>query len=362
MVEELKSSGIKAGSGGTVAAAHVTNEEWKTFWLAKVSDEVERLNLSQALSRFHYAIVNKFLTENPGNPKAIDCANLISFIARQPNDVRPPLVMFYEAIAPSQKHVAALKNLTSPPPGVLHRENTIPPVEGKIGAQTRLAPSAMAAGKSSNISPVAWKPELDQWIARLSKELEVRSLSRRTLAIYTNAVRRYLETLGRHPAPTDDDAIKTHLLYLKSDKGLAPRTVNLAAAGITFFYREVVGNEEAVTGLPRMKVGKSLPKVYGQGDVQKLLDAASNPKHKLVLALAYGCGLRLNEIVMLKPANINWDRNVIRIQRPRSKLRGIFHPYGKRNILIRSLTPKQASGNALAVGFMARDQRNATCR
>jgi hypothetical protein len=38
-----------------MTAAHVTNEEWRTFWLAKVNDEVERLNLSQALSRFHYA-------------------------------------------------------------------------------------------------------------------------------------------------------------------------------------------------------------------------------------------------------------------------------------------------------------------
>jgi hypothetical protein len=67
-----------------MATEQMANREWKTFWLAKVSDEVERLNLSQALSRFHYAIVNKFLTENPGNPKAIDCAKLTSFIARQP--------------------------------------------------------------------------------------------------------------------------------------------------------------------------------------------------------------------------------------------------------------------------------------
>ena len=31
-----------------------------------------------------------------------------------------------------------------------------------------------------------------------------------------------------------------------------------------------------------------------------------------------------------------------------------FYPYGRRNICIRSLTPKQASGNALAVGFIGR--------
>ena len=299
-----------------------TTAEWREIWLRKLGRELEKRNLPCGLSRFHYAIINKFLTENRGNPRTIDIEKLFSFIARQKNDVRQPLIMFYETVARSEKHLTALREqsrqIPDQPP---LKKQTETLVESSITApgtpafspETKMEPCKNASTNRAR--------ELDQWIDRLSKELRVRHFSLRTLAIYTNAVKRYLEILGRNPEPTDADAIKTHLLHLKSDKGLAPRTVNLATAGISFFYSKVVGNEDAVSKLPRMKVGKSLPKVYGQGEIQKLLDAAINPKHKLVLMLAYGCGLRLNELVMLRPTDINWDRNIIRIHGKGSKER-----------------------------------------
>lgn len=299
-----------------------TNDEWREVWLKKLSRELTARGIGQNLSRFHYAIVNKFLSENPGNPRDIDVDKLLSFIGRQQNDVRQPLMMFYETVARSEKHLAALSKPSGQPSEVPTRKNRIETPINSSDTVPQIPAALPETKKTIYCNPTTnWKPELDQWISRLSKELKVQNFSQRTLAIYSNAVRGYLEVLGRHPAPTDDDRIKTHLLHLKSDRGLAPRTVNLAAAAISFFYSKVVGNAEAVSGLPRMKVGKSLPKVYGQGDVQKLLEAASNPKHKLVLVLAYGCGLRLNEIVMLKPNDINWDRAVIRIHGKGSKER-----------------------------------------
>ncbi len=44
-----------------------------------------------------------------------------------------------------------------------------------------------------------------------------------------------------------------------------------------------------------------------------------NAKHRLILMLAYGCGLRLGEIRKLKPIDIDFDRKVVRVRKGKGK-------------------------------------------
>jgi len=50
-----------------------------------------------------------------------------------------------------------------------------------------------------------------------------------------------------------------------------------------------------------------------------MFEAVENEKHRLVLMMAFGCGLRLSEIQNLKPQDIAWDRQIIRITGKGSK-------------------------------------------
>jgi Site-specific recombinase XerD len=70
-----------------------------------------------------------------------------------------------------------------------------------------------------------------------------------------------------------------------------------------------------------MKPGRTLPKVYSEDEVARIISALPNLKHRCILMLAYGCGLRLSEITFLKPSNIEWDRRLIRIHGKGSKER-----------------------------------------
>ncbi len=161
----------------------------------------------------------------------------------------------------------------------------------------------------------------DAWVARLRSELKLRNYSPRTLANYTALVRRYLRWLKNTPGKSDRDRVKEYLLFLKSGQSLAPRTVNLAAAAIDFFYRMVAEEPAVVDDIPRMKPGKGLPNVYGKGEMERILECEGNPKHRLILLLGYGCGMRLSEICALKPKDIDWDRQVIHIHGKGSKER-----------------------------------------
>jgi site-specific recombinase XerD len=302
-----------------------TNDEWRELWLKKLSRELKTRGTGPNLSRFHYAIVNKFLSENPGNPRDIGVEKLLSFVGRQQNDVRQPLVMFYETVARSEQHLAALKQpIAASPPSDRSRTS-----EKEHGA----APKRIAGQKEENVvrpqaglphAPASQPLDRNHWISRLSTELCVRNYSQRTVKTYTSAVRNYLDKLGEPPSRDDEDAIKAHLLRLKLETGHAARTVNLAAAAISFFYHNVVHQDIAVDRLPRMKPGKDLPKVYSAQDVESMINAVSNKKHRLLLMLAYGCGLRLSEIQQLSPTDFDWERHVIRIRGKGSKDRQVM--------------------------------------
>ncbi len=64
-----------------------------------------------------------------------------------------------------------------------------------------------------------------------------------------------------------------------------------------------------------MKTGRPLPKVYSEQEISKIIAAVENPKHRLMLMLAYGCGLRLNELRHLQHEDFEFDRSIINIRK-----------------------------------------------
>ena len=160
-------------------------------------------------------------------------------------------------------------------------------------------------------------------LKHLLDELHLRNYSQRTIRNYSATIYRYLLWLKKEPSGNDTKNIRDYELHLRHEFSLAPRTINLASAALMFFYSQVLKLKISFESIPRMKTGKDLPNVYSQADVSKLLESASNPKHKLILMLAYGCGLRLAEIAALRPTDIDWNREVIRIHGKGSKERDV---------------------------------------
>ena len=55
------------------------------------------------------------------------------------------------------------------------------------------------------------------------------------------------------------------------------------------------------------KEARKLPIVLSRSDLQKLFDSCGNQKHKLLLMLAYGSGLRISEVRTLKVQDIDFE-------------------------------------------------------
>jgi Site-specific recombinase XerD len=311
--------------------------EWRKIWLEKLKKASEARKLNKTTSMGFIDFTNRYLSMHSCHPGEINAQSIIEFLDRnkksdkQARFCRNALLFFYENVVPSEKHVQVLHALNQPvaPNKDFDRRNSIP-VERLESMPCRKTEAIVPLKQDTKQPDILSNKPFDKntLIARLNDELKVRNYSKRTVATYTDAVRRYLETLGKYPGNSDERTIKDYLLKIKSEKGYAARTVNLAAAAISFFYREVLRLSDSVDLLPRMKTGKSLPKVYSAEEVERMIGAAGNEKHRLVLMVAYGCGLRLSEIQNLKPQDIAWDRQIIRIKGKGSKDRQVMlDPY-----------------------------------
>ncbi len=144
------------------------------------------------------------------------------------------------------------------------------------------------------------------------RELEIRNYSPRTVKSYVNGLNKYFyfkRELFKH---LDTENIKDFLLYSKS-KGISAKTQNQYLNAIKFYYHNVVGVKNRIEIKPA-KRSQSLPVILTRNEIEMLISATSNPKHKLILSIAYGAGLRVSETVNLKVKDVNLKNLTVHIK------------------------------------------------
>jgi len=177
-------------------------------------------------------------------------------------------------------------------------------------------------------------------LEELKKELNLRNYSSKTVKAYTACVRDYLQWLKidwRYPS---ENAIKTFLLSQK-ERGLAAQTTNLYLNAIKFFYAQVVKRPVSLF----LKFGKRpqrLPVVFSREEIRKIIDVTKNPKHRTLIALAYGAGLRVSEVVRLRHKDLNFPDYLITVRQGKGKKdRVTLMPQSLAWDLQRLIEPKQ---------------------
>jgi site-specific recombinase XerD len=147
--------------------------------------------------------------------------------------------------------------------------------------------------------------------------LKLRNYSRKTIKSYLFYIKEYLVFARREKITEKNEAIKCFLLK-KQDNGKSPQTINLALNAIKFFYREVLKSPENID-LKFAKRSKKLPVVLSRGEIEKIISKIPNNKHRLIIALAYGSGLRVSEVVNIRVNDIDIAGLTIHIKEAKGK-------------------------------------------
>jgi len=147
----------------------------------------------------------------------------------------------------------------------------------------------------------------------------LRGFSPKTKDAYIGAVAGLAKYYHFSPDKLNNDQIQAYLLYLINDRKLAWSSINVVFSGLRCFYTHVLKWDETRFHIPSRPRQKKLPKLLSLKQVNNLLKAASNIKHRTVLMTVYGGGLRVSEVVRLKPHHIESERMMIRVEQGKGK-------------------------------------------
>jgi site-specific recombinase XerD len=145
------------------------------------------------------------------------------------------------------------------------------------------------------------------------RELQLQRKSPNTIKAYLSAASQLAQHYHRSPERISYDEVRDFLHHLIVDRKLAVSSCNQKLAGIRFLYRRVLGQTDFDLRIDRKRSGR-LPEPLSRGEVGRLLEAAANRKHRLMLMTAYAAGLRVAEIVNLRVDDIHSDRMLILVR------------------------------------------------
>ena len=152
---------------------------------------------------------------------------------------------------------------------------------------------------------------------RTARELKIRDYSPKTVKSYLYALKEYFAFKNRGLEVVDTDNIKDFLLSCQK-KGISAQTRSLFLNAIKFYYRNVIRIDGKIE-IRSAKANKSLPVVLSRSEIEEILEATENTKHKLLLSLAYGAGLRVSEVVSLKVRDIDLDELTVHLKNAKGK-------------------------------------------
>ena len=154
---------------------------------------------------------------------------------------------------------------------------------------------------------------LSPTLENLRRELLSRKYSYRTVKGYLYYNRDFLSFIRKEPSGINDSDIKDYLLHLAEERQSATSTLNQAINALKFYYGTML-KKKFVYEVKRPRKDKKLPVVLSKEEVAKILSSVDNLKHKAILMLVYSAGLRVGEVVKLKPEDIDSKRMLIRIK------------------------------------------------
>lgn len=130
-------------------------------------------------------------------------------------------------------------------------------------------------------------------------------------------MREYFSFKGNDLTDLNQENIRDFLLHCEK-KHISPQSRNLFLNAIKFYYRNVVKNPQKIE-IQSAKRPKSLPTVLSRSEITKILESLKNVKHKLLLSLAYGAGLRVSEIVVLKVQDFDFEELTVHIKQAKGQ-------------------------------------------
>lgn len=188
-----------------------------------------------------------------------------------------------------------------------------------------LAAAPQQEGKKTSkplINSPAWRLSNENLSAleKFIERLKLKAYSAATIRTYRNEFLQLLKLLKNKPVNnlTPDD-LRRYMVYAMEKEGINENTAHSRLNALKFYFEQVLQREKFFWEIPRPKKAQRLPKFFNQNEIAAIINSVSNKKHKVMLMLAYGAGLRVSEVIALKTFDIDSKRMTIFVRAAKGK-------------------------------------------
>jgi site-specific recombinase XerD len=148
--------------------------------------------------------------------------------------------------------------------------------------------------------------------ARMIADMSARNLGSASQSNHLRACKRFAAFLRRSPETATPDDVKNFQQYL-IESGMSICTRNQTMTGVKFLFRVTLRRHDLVAEIFHLREPDRVPQVLSQKEIKRILAMAPSLKVRVMLSLAYGCGLRAGEVVRLRVGDIDSAQEIIRI-------------------------------------------------
>ncbi len=146
------------------------------------------------------------------------------------------------------------------------------------------------------------------YLEEFIREMKNRNYAKNTIRTYSGHLKHFL-TFSRKSMFEPEKRIA---VFLEKEKS-SPEQRRLAWAAIKLFY-EMVLKKDCPYKLDRVRSRKRLPDILTKAEILEILNHISNVKHRLIISLLYGSGLRVSEVCILRIKDLDFINLALKIR------------------------------------------------
>lgn len=148
------------------------------------------------------------------------------------------------------------------------------------------------------------------------KTLIIKRASESTKKTYSSLFKRFLVYFyGKEIKNISISEITDYMLWEIEKNEISPTMQNQIINAIKYYYEKTLDRARTVYNLPRPKKEKRVPVVLNKRELQQFFSNIDNLKHRCIMTLLFSSGMIRNELINLKPEDIDFERKTVSIRR-----------------------------------------------
>ena len=145
-------------------------------------------------------------------------------------------------------------------------------------------------------------------------KLELRRYANSTVKTYVSFFEMFINHHKEKELNAIDESDIRAFLQTLIRRNVSDSYLNQAINAIKFYYEVVLGMPNRFYDIERPRKESKLPTVISKEEILAIIDNTNNIKHRCIVELLYGSGLRRNELLNLKITDVDSKRMLIRVQ------------------------------------------------